>query len=329
MRTLVTGSTGLIGNAVTKRLVRDGHSVRALVRDPERARALVPASVELVRGDIEDPASLSGPLSGIEWVFHTAGMPEQWQRDETAFDRTNTKGTANVASAALAAGVKRLVYTSTMDVFAAPPGGTLVETHLDPDPKPTAYERSKQAAEREAEAVRARGLDLVYVNPGAVYGPSPVHVGVNSLFIQLLTGQMPMVPPGGMSLAYVEGVASGHVAAAERGQNGERYLLADAHASNHELVTLIAREAGYTKVPNVAPRWLMQAVAHGTAPLARAFGFRPLIAPGQLSFLLWNPRIDTTKAERELAFTPTPLEVGVRHTVEFLREEGLVPKRVG
>jgi dihydroflavonol-4-reductase len=327
MRTLVTGSTGLIGNAVTKRLVRDGHSVRALVRDPERARALVPASVELVRGDIEDVSSLTEPLKGIDWVFHTAGIPEQWQRDESAFDRVNTKGTANVATASLAAGVKRLVYTSTMDVFAAPPGGTLVETELDPNPKPTAYERSKQAAEREAEAVRGRGLDLVYVNPGAVYGPSPVHVGVNSLFIQLLTGQMPMVPPGGMSLAYVEGVANAHVAAAERGQNGERYLLSDAHASNHELVTLIARIAGLTKVPSVAPRWLMQAVAHGTAPLARAFGFRPLIAPGQLSFLLWNPRIDTTKAQRELAFEPTPLETGVKLTVDFLRDEGLVPKR--
>src|SRR5689334_7576647 len=132
MRTLVTGSTGLIGNAVTKRLVRDGHSVRALVRDPERARPLVPASVELVTGDIEDASSLVAPLEGIEWVFHTAGMPEQWQRDETAFDRVNTKGTANVATKSLAAGVKRLVYTSTMDVFAAPAGGTLVETHIDP-----------------------------------------------------------------------------------------------------------------------------------------------------------------------------------------------------
>jgi dihydroflavonol-4-reductase len=327
MRTLVTGSTGLIGNAVTKRLVRDGHSVRALVRDPDRARPLVPASVELARGDIEDAASLVGPLDGIEWVFHTAGMPEQWQRDETAFDRVNTKGTANVATKSLEAGVKRLVYTSTMDVFAAPPGGTLVETHIDPSPKPTAYERSKQAAEREAEGVRARGLDLVYLNPGAVYGPSPVHVGVNSLFIQLLRGQMPMVPPGGMSLAFVEGVAGAHLAAAERGQSGERYLIADTHASNHEFVALIAREAGLTKVPNVAPRWLMQAVAHGSAPLARAFGFRPLIAPGQLSFLLWNPRIDTSKAERELGFTATPLDVGVRQTVEFLRSESLVPKR--
>jgi nucleoside-diphosphate-sugar epimerase len=326
MRTLVTGSTGLIGNAIVKQLVRAGHSVRALVRDVERARPLVPASVELVRGDIEDRGSLAAPLQGLDWVFHAAGMPEQWQRDESAFTRVNTQGTANVAEAALAAGVKRVVYTSTMDVFAAPSGGTLVETLIDSNPKPTAYERSKQAAEREAEAVRQRGLDLVYVNPGAVYGPSPVHVGANSLFIQLLNGQMPLIPPGGMPLAYVDGVAAAHIAAAERGKNGERYLIADGHASNPELIALIARAAGVSKIPNPAPVWLIKTLAHASAPLARLFGFRPLIAPGQLSFLLWDPRIDASKAERELGFVPTKLEEGVKRTVEFLREEKLVPR---
>jgi nucleoside-diphosphate-sugar epimerase len=326
MHVLVTGSTGLIGNAITKQLVRMGHSVRALVRDAERARRVVPASVELVRGDIEDRPSLDGAFAGVEWVFHAAGMPEQWQANELAFDRANTRGTANVAAAALAAGVRRVVYTSTMDVFAALPGGTLTESRIDPSPKSTAYERSKQAAEREAEAARAKGLDLVFVNPGAVYGPSPVHVGANSMFIQFLTGQMPLVPPGGMSLAYVEGVAAAHIAAAERGKDGERYLLADGHVSNLDLVKMIARAAGVGKVPSPAPVWLMKGLAHGTAPLARLLGFRPLIAPGQLSFLLWDVRIETEKAEQELGFVPTALEEGVKRTIAFLREEGLVRK---
>jgi nucleoside-diphosphate-sugar epimerase len=325
MRVLVTGSTGLIGNAVARLLVDRGHSVRALVRDPGRAARVLPDAVERVRGDIEEPASLPAALTGVEWVFHVAGMPEQWQPDDAIFERVNTRGTANVMAAALAAGVKRVVYTSTMDVFAAPPGGTLVETNVDPDPKGTPYERSKQAAEREVEAVRAQGLDVVYVNPGAVYGPSPVHVGVNSMFIQFLNGQLPMTPPGGMALAYVEGVAAAHVAAAERGRSGERYLIGDAHATNHALVSLIAREAGVTKVPGVAPAWLMKAVAAVSAPLARVLGFTPLIAPGQLAFLLWSPRIDASKAARELGFVPTALEDGVRKTLEFLRAEKLVP----
>src|SRR4051812_5028901 len=139
MRTLVTGSTGLIGHAVATELLHRGHQVRALVRDLERARKVVPAGAELVQGDIEAPSSLRSACEGVEWVFHVAGMPEQWQADESIFDRVNRQGAANVMAAALAARVKRVVHTSTMDVFAAPSGGTLVEDNIDPEPKHTAY----------------------------------------------------------------------------------------------------------------------------------------------------------------------------------------------
>lgn len=326
MRVLVTGGTGLIGNSIVRKLVERGAEVCALVRDPDRAKNVVPASVELVKGDIEDGGSLDAAFRGVTRIFHAAGMPEQWQADERAFDRVNARGTANVMRAALGAGVKRVVYTSTMDVFAAPQGGTLVETNLDRHPKPTAYERSKQAAERETEAFRARGLDVVYLNPGAVFGPGPVHIGVNSMFIQFLNGKMPLVPPGGMSLAYVHGVAEAHLVAADRARSGEHFLVADGHASNRAFIEIIAHEAGVSKVPAEAPVWLMKGLAKASGAVARRFGVRPLISMGQLEFLLWDPRIDTTKAERELDFVPMPLEEGVRRTIRFLRDEGLVPK---
>lgn len=326
MNVLVTGATGLIGNAIAHRLVAQGNKVRALVRDTDKAKRLLPAEVELVRGDVTEPESLPAAMRDTERLFHTAGMPEQWQPDETIFDRVNRQGTVNVLKAALAAGVKRAVYTSTMDVFGAPRGGTLVETNIDPHPKPTAYERSKQAAEREAEAIRQQGLDVVYVNPAAVYGPSPVHVGLNSIFLQILNREAPALPPGGVSVAYVDGVTDVHLAAAERGASGERFLVADQHVSNRELAAEIVRAAGGGNVPPVAPEMLMKLLANVSAPLARTFGFKPLIAPGQLSFLLWNARVDASKARRELGFQPTPLAEGVARTITFLREQGLVPK---
>jgi len=287
----------------------------------------VPRGVELVRGDITAPESLPSVLAGVEWVFHAAGMPEQWQPDERVFDRVNRQGTANVLRAALAARVQRVVYTSTMDVFAAPRGGTLVETRLDEAPKPTAYERSKVAAEREAEAVRAEGLELVYVNPGAVYGPSPVHVGLNSIFLQVLQRKAPALPPGGVPVAYVDAVAEAHVAAAERGRPGERYLLGDTHVSMQGLAREILRAAGRKpRPPPVLPERLAKGLAAASAPLARTFGFTPLLAPGQLSFVLWDVRIDASKARAELGYAPVPLEEGVKRTVAFLRAEGLVPQ---
>lgn len=324
---LVTGATGLIGNAVAKKLAAKGTPVRALVRDPERAKKLLPAEIELARGDITDPASIAEAMREVGRVFHTAGMPEQWQRDDAVFDRVNRGGTVNVLEAAREAKVERVVYTSTMDVFAAPQGGTLVETNLDPDPKPTPYERSKQAADKEVEAIREKGLDVVHVNPAAVYGPSPVHVALNDYFLKVLNGKAPLLPPGGLSVAYVEPVADAHIAAMERGRSGERYLLADEHVSMVRLAEVILEQAGGSKrVPPRAPLWVLRALAAVSAPFARTFGFTPLVAPGQVSFLTWDARVDASKAKRELGFAPTSLAEGVRRTIAFLREEGLVPK---
>ena len=326
MNVLVTGATGLIGNAIARRLVTRGDSVRALVRDTEKAARLLPPEAQLVRGDVTVPDSLSAAVKGVDQVFHAAGMPEQWQRDEGIFDRVNRQGTVNVLRAALDAKVRRVIYTSTMDVFAAPRGGTLVETNIDTAPKPTAYERSKQAAEHEAEAFRQQGLDLVYVNPAAVYGPSPVHVGLNSFFIKLLNRQMPVLPPGGVSVAYVDGVTDVHLAAAEKGASGERYLVADEHVNHVQLALATLKAAGRpSRAPPVGPVPVLKVMAGVMEPLARVFGFTPLIAKGQLSFLLWDAHVDASKARRELGFQPMPLERGVASTIAFLREQKLVP----
>ncbi len=320
MRTLVTGATGLVGNALAKRLCERGHVVRVLVRDPTKAASILPSAIELQRGDITEPATLRPALENVEWVFHAAGMPEQWQKDDSIFDRVNRQGTANVMAAALAAGARRVVYTSTMDVFAAPSGGTLVESNIDTQPKHTAYERSKQAAEKEADAARARGLEVVFINPCAVYGPSPVLGTLNALVLKLLKGEVPMLPPGGMSVVYIDGVVEAHLAAAERGGDGERYLVGDAFMSMRDIAQETARLAGWEHVPDDAPLWLLRTIATVSAPLARLFGFTPLVSPAELTFLQWQPRVDPSKAQRELGFKPTPVRDGFAKTIEFLRQ---------
>lgn len=325
MTILITGATGLIGNALARRLAAAGRRLRALVRDEARARSLLPAGVELVSGDITEPAGMPAALEGIDLVYHAAGMPEQWARDPSIFDRVNRQGTANLLEAALESKVRRVIHTSTMDVFAAPRGGTVIEDNLDTKEKPTAYERSKAAADREVERIYARGLDVVHVCPSAVYGPSPVHVGLNSFFIRLLRGEAPILPPGGASVVYVESVVDVLVSAAEHGRSGERYLVSDCHVSNRDLAAEIARQAGLARVPPVAPVFVVSALAHALSPIARIFGFRPLITPGQLAFMLWDARVTAAKAERELGFRPTPLADGVRSTVAFLRSQGLAP----
>jgi dihydroflavonol-4-reductase len=319
MRATVTGATGLIGNAIARALHERGDQVHALVRDATRARTMLPDGIELVTGDITEPSTLPAAINDAEIVFHAAGLPEQWARDAAIFDRVNTQGTVNVLDAAKAAGVRRVVYTSTMDVFRADAESTLRETQVDPELKHSAYERSKQLAEREVDRAIASGMDVVLLNPASVYGPSPIENGMNTFFARLLAGKAPMIPPGGASLAYIDSLTAAHLAAVEQGKNGERYLIADGHVTMKQLADITVAVAGLRRAPKVAPAWLLRSVAGVTVPLGKAFGLKPMLTHDELDFLLWDARCDTAKAERELGFVPTPIEDGVRRTVEHLR----------
>lgn len=325
-RTLVTGATGLIGHAVVAELRARGHHVAALVRDPVRARSILPDDVELVVGDITDPASLPNACSGVDLVFHAAGTPEGWQPDPQAFDRLNRQGTVNVLAAAADAGVGRIVHTSTMDVFRRDEQGILREDQVDPDPKHTPYERSKQDAMREVERFVADGLDVVQVNPAAVYGPSPIDTGMNQYFLRLLRRRVPMLPPGGCALAHVEAVARAQVEAAERGRTGEQYLLSCGYASLRELAELTLDPLG-RRVPPTGSRGLMWALATVSEPLARRLGAEPVIARSLLTFFDWQARVDSSKAQRELGYEPVPIPIGVARTVEALRARGAGRRR--
>src|SRR5947209_3190294 len=259
VRVLVTGATGKGGHAVARALVGHGDDVRVLVRDPERSARVLPAGVEPVRGDVIEADSLRTATAGCELVFNAMGLPEQWLRDEETFDRVNARGTENVLRAAREAGVRRVIHTSTIDVFHADRGARFDETQLASYPKGTAYERSKQHAEELALAARG-DMELVMVNPSGVYGPGPSGSASfeESLFKPLLRGMLPMLPPGGCGVVHTDGVAAGQLLAAGRGRDGERYILCDRHVTIEELARAAVRVAGHGRVPPVAPRALIR-----------------------------------------------------------------------
>jgi nucleoside-diphosphate-sugar epimerase len=315
VKILVTGATGKVGNAVALALHARGDEVVALARDPERARAVLPAGVSIARGDVTDPQSVRAAAEGCELVFNAMGVPEQWVRDEDLFERVNARGAETVVRAAREAGVRRVVHTSTIDVFAAEPGGRLDESRVDTQPKNTAYERSKQHAEELALAAR-EDMELVIVNPSAVYGPGPGSVSLDKqLFEPVARGRLPVLTPGGMGVVHARGVAAGQLLAAERGRNGERYILSDRHVTLRELARTVVRVAGRGRVPPVLPVPLARAAAAAGDALAARFGITPLISRGQLEFLLWNAAPDSTRAQEELGWEPTPLEAGIRESL--------------
>src|SRR5690606_18424855 len=114
------------------------------------------------------------------------------------------------------------------------------------------------------------------------YGPGPAHVALNAFFVRMLRREVPVLPPGGLSVVYVDGCTYVHLAAAERGRSGERYLAADTFVTMDELARAIVREAGLPRVPWTAPRAVLRAVAALNAPIAKALKRPPLIAQGEL-----------------------------------------------
>jgi dihydroflavonol-4-reductase len=289
-----------------------GDDVRALVRDPERARGVLPDGVEPVRGDVTDPDSLRAAVEGCELVFNAMGMPEQWVPDEAVFEQVNARGTENVVRAAAAAGVRRVVHTSTIDVFHAERGERFDETDLARYPKGTAYERSKQHAEELALAARGDS-ELVIVNPAAIYGPRPGGgASIEAMLLEpVVRKRLPALVDGGFGVVYSEGLARGQLLAAERGRDGERYILSDRHATLLELARTAKRIAGRGFVPPVLPLPLIRASALLGELVARRTGLKPLTSKGQLHFILWNAKPDSSKAQDELGWDPTPLDVGV------------------
>ena len=320
MQALVTGATGKVGNAVARALAARGDSVRALVRDVERARDLLPDAVELVRGDVTQPATVAPVVAGCEIVFTCHGLPEQWVEDPSVFDRVNARGAQNVARAARAAGARRLVHTSTIDVFHAGRGERFDESQVASYPKGTAYERSKQRAEELVLAERGGGMEVVVVNPCAVYGPGPAATASmdGELIKPVVQKKLPALPPGGCGVAYVDGVAHGHLLAAERGADGERYILSDRHVSLRALAEAVVRAAHRGRVPPTMPRPVAQAVSLAGEGVGHLLRKPPLLPRGQLKFFLWNAAPDSSKAQDELGWEPTLLEDGLAAAVAAL-----------
>jgi dihydroflavonol-4-reductase len=317
MQVLVTGATGKVGHAVAQALVSRGDDVRALVRDPQRAAGVLPEGVKAVRGDVTDPASVVAAVQGCELVFNAMGIPEQWLADETSFNRVNALGTKAVADAARASGIRRLIHTSTEDVFHAEKGGRFDETQVADYPKGTAYERSKQRAEELALEARD-GLEVVIVNPAGVYGPGPSATASfdKNLFEPLVKKRLPALVPGGLGIVFSEGVARGQLLAAEKGRDGERYILCDRHVTLRELADTVVRVAGRGRVPPTLPVPLARALAIGGEAVSRVIRRPPLLSKGQLHYFTWNAAPDSSKAQSELGWETTPLEHGIRKTLE-------------
>jgi dihydroflavonol-4-reductase len=222
-------------------------------------------------------------------------------------------------------GVEKFVYTSTIDVFEVGSEGRVEESCLDPNPRGTHYQRSKQEADRAVAEALERGLPAVFLHPSGVYGPgsarSPM---INDAIVRLLKGRTPLLPPGGMPVVLSSDVAVGHRLAEEKGPLGSRYILSESFVSLSEFAGAVCEEAGYGRVPPVMPVRLAKVLAAAGESVSRITGRPPLLPKGQLHFLLLRVRPVAQKAREELEWTPASLHDGLRKTLTYLLEQGCI-----
>ncbi|HBS04178.1 MAG TPA: NAD-dependent dehydratase [Leptospiraceae bacterium] len=331
MKTLILGPTGMIGANIMQQLALQGHRARLLARNPQKARSVVKELnldenlLEIYQGDITDSESLVKSMQGMELVYHAAGLPEQWFADPDIFQRVNHQGTINVMEAARKAGVSRVVYTSTIDVFQGKTGERYDESILDPAPKGTYYERSKQDADKAAVEALKQGLDVVFTHPAGLYGPGPTgSPGTNNFIADLINGKIPMLLPGGFPLVYSEDCAKAHIRAAESAPTGARYILSDDYYSLKDLAGKIKEIVPELKIPAVMPLWFAKLFSASGELKAKLIKRAPMLPAGQLHFLLWQAIPDASRARRELDWKVTPTLEGLKKTIGYLTANRMI-----
>jgi len=327
MKALVTGSTGFVGANLCQVLVERGWSVRALHRASSRLDALKNVPVEHAIGDVTEPNTLSTVMRGCDVVFHVAAVADYWRQEAQKLYRVNVEGTRAVCQAALGARVSRLVFTSSIASLGIPQPGQLAdESHqFNLPPERFRYGHSKLLAEgivRDTLRV-ARGLDAVIVNPSVILGPGDLNLISGSIVIEYASGHVPPVyPPGGTNYIDVADVCAGHIAAAERGRTGERYILAAHNLTHQEAAQIVCQIVGVTPPHLGIPRALIGPLAT-TIDLATKIMRRPLPLNGdQLRLSADFIYFDSSKAVRELGLPQTPFHETVERTYNWYKANG-------
>ncbi|MHA6626735.1 NAD-dependent epimerase/dehydratase family protein [Pseudonocardia sichuanensis] len=301
---LVTGATGYLGSVLVGRAVRRGHEVRALVRDPRKAQALLPAGVDVVVGDLGDPASLLRAAGGCDGVLHVAGTVGG-SAEETR--RANVDGTAAVLAAARAAGVARFVCTSS-SAAVIDADGLVSERPAGPPALRDAYSLAKAEAEELVLAAAADGMGAVVVNPVSIYGPSPAGpLSYNGLLLAAARGAVPAVVDARVGWVLAEDAAAGHLLALERGEPGRRYVLCGEVASFGRVLRAFADLVGGRRTPALPPGSSLGPEADTYARRSEIYGGFPPV------------RIDDAGA-KALGFAPTGIDEGLARTAAWLRD---------
>ena len=326
MKKLVTGSTGFIGSAITRELIKNGEEVKVLIRKTSDTRNIDNLEVEKVYGDIRDVDSMRSALKGCDTIFLTAAYFAHWAPNPKLLYEVNVGGTKASLQAALEADIEKVVYTSTNNAIAASgPMPATEEKAFNYWESKDHYSMSKYIAENEARMFISKGLQLVIVNPTLVIGINDIKpTPSGQMIIDVVKNKMPGFIDGGINIIDVEDVAQGHILAVTKGKVGDRYLLGNRNVTVYEYLKLIADIAGVKPPAIKLPYKLALALGHIFELGSYITKKPPVVTASEVRIGKMTEWYDCSKAVNELGLPQTPIETTIKKAINWFKENGYI-----
>ena len=326
MKKLVTGSTGFIGSAITRELIKNGEEVKVLIRKTSDTRNIDNLEVEKVYGDIRDVDSMRSALKGCDTLFLTAAYFAHWAPNPKLLYEVNVGGTKASLQAALEADIEKVVYTSTNNAIAASgPMPATEEKAFNYWESKDHYSMSKYIAENEARMFISKGLPLVIVNPTLVIGINDIKpTPSGQMIIDVVKKKMPGYIDGGINIIDVEDVAQGHILAVTKGKGGNRYLLGNRNVTVYEYLKLIADIAGVKPPAIKLPYKLALALGHIFELGSYITKKPPVVTASEVRIGKMTEWYDCSKAVNELGLPQTPIETTIKKAINWFKENGYI-----
>jgi nucleoside-diphosphate-sugar epimerase len=314
MKALVTGANGFTGSHLVKVLANNGDRVVGLVRKSSNIDRLANCNVELVYGDITDVAALQQAMTEVDVVFHTAAYVELGIVNEKEMERVNVAGTRTVLEVAKACSVGKIVYCSTIGIFGDTGGQAINEGFKRTQQGfSSAYDRTKYLAQEIVDSFASQGLPVVSVLPSGIFGADDPHF--RPILQQFIKRRLKLWAGGSRvtGIVHVDDLAAAMILAAEKGINGDKYIISAGDLTTKEMFATMASFTGIP-APREAPKLLVRLAGNLLDPLGRLFKFQPPLSRERVHYIYDRcVRVDATKARTQLDWQP-------RSVTETLKE---------
>ena len=327
MTTLLTGATGFLGSALARELIKEGQTLKLLVRNKTDTRNIDDLDCEVLYGDLRDRESLKKALVGCQTLYHTAAYYSLWNRDKKLIYDINVQGTRNILESALDSGIEKVVYTSTVGCIGLSDNGSPAneDQPMNPAFLCNDYKLSKYQAEQVALELFGRGLPVVIVNPSTPVGPRDIKpTPTGKIILDFMNHKMPAYIDTGLNLIDVVDCARGHILAEGKGQPGERYILGNKNMSLKEILLTLEFLTGI-KAPRIKmPYWVAYLAGSACEWISNSITHQPPSVPlAGVKMAKYFMYFDSSKAVRELGLPQNPVDHALNNAVLWFKENSL------